>query len=223
MINFIEEIKENFQSLFHQGYFPTIIHCTKTMLYTNFLIEDLNLTEKEKKEILIAAYLHDIGKMKIPEEILNKNGKLTESELLFIKRHSEIGYGFVMFFDSIIKEEIKNYDVSWEKIGEYILYHHERFDGKGYPCGLKKDEIPYFAQIISLADVYDALTEDRPYKPPFPVEKAFEIILSEKEKQFNPEIVEIFVSKYYKFIECKKHTEKYINFKCHKEVNHDIK
>lgn len=221
MVKLIEEIKRDFQSVLPRGYFPIIIHCAKTTIYTNFLIEDLNLTEKEKKEILIAAYLHDIGKMKIPEEILNKNSKLTEPEFLLIKKHPEIGYNFVIFFDSV--EKVKNYDVSWEKIGKYILYHHERFDGKGYPYGLKKDEIPYFAQIISLADVYDALTEDRPYRPPFPVEKAFEIIFSEKEKQFNPEVVELFVSKYHKFIEFKKQVEKYDDFKCYKEVNPNIK
>ncbi|MEM1668898.1 MAG: HD domain-containing protein [Thermofilaceae archaeon] len=233
----INEIKENFQKILPKGYESVKLHCLKTLIYTNFLIEDLPLSKNEKKEILIAAYLHDIGKMKIPESILNKKDKLTESEYSLIKKHSEIGYGIVLFLDafynnknekwSVIKNkyDMKIYDISFEKIGKYVLQHHEKFDGSGYPYGLKKDEISLYSQIISLADVYDALTENRPYRPPLPVEKAFEIILSEKEKQFNPDVVDLFISKYYKFIEFKKQTENLSSstFKKSEETNPFVK
>ncbi|MDA3845502.1 MAG: HD-GYP domain-containing protein [Vallitaleaceae bacterium] len=135
---------------------------------------------EDMDNLIIAGRLHDIGKIGIPSDILNKPGKLTHEEFIIVKRHPQIGFQLInsiSFFDKA-------------KYG--IKYHHERWDGAGYPDGLKGDEIPLIAQIISIADVFDALTSDRPYREAMDCHIAMKIIQENKGKMFNPELVDIF-------------------------------
>jgi HD-GYP domain-containing protein (c-di-GMP phosphodiesterase class II) len=131
---------------------------------------------------LIAAQLHDLGKIKIPEQILNKPKKLTEKEFEIIKKHSEIGF-------SIVRNLPEFYDIA-----EAILYHHERFNGSGYPTGKKSQEIPLYARILSIADAYEAMTSNRIYRKALTEEKAQQIIIIEKGIQFDPDIVNTFIA-----------------------------
>lgn len=125
----------------------------------------------ERDLIVKASALHDIGKISIPEEVLNKPGKLTDEEFEAMKQHTVIGYQML--------SDLGFQDEPLVKVSREITrWHHERYDGRGYPDGLKGDEIPLSAQIVSLADVYDALTSERVYKPAFSHEKAIQMILN---------------------------------------------
>lgn len=147
--------------------------------YAKILAENLNYPNIE--DVVLASEVHDIGKISIPTNILNKPGKLTKEEYEVIKKHPVEGYNII---DGI------SY---FESCKDGVKYHHERWDGTGYPEGLKGNEIPFLAQIISLADVYDAVTSDRVYRKGLTHEKAKQIIISEKGKAFNPEIVDMFI------------------------------
>lgn len=134
-----------------------------------------------------ASALHDIGKIGIEEKILNKPGKLTPEEFEIMKKHSVIG-------ESILTSTAANMNEPLIKIASQICrWHHERYDGKGYPDGLKGDEIPISAQIVSLADVYDALTSERVYKKAFSHEKTMEMIQAGQCGVFNPILIECLV------------------------------
>ena len=135
-------------------------------------------------QLILSAKLHDVGKVFIPLTVLNKKEKLTYEEFESIKKHPEYGY-------NILKEVS-----SFKQINEGVLYHHERFDGLGYPQGLKGFDIPLFARIISVADVYDALISKRPYRDAFSKDKAIEIMKQESGKHFDPEILDVFLSIY---------------------------
>lgn len=140
----------------------------------------------ERDLIVKASALHDIGKISIPEEVLNKPGKLTDEEFEAMKQHTVIGYQ--MLSDLGFRDE------PLVKVSREITrWHHERYDGRGYPDGLKGDEIPLSAQIVSLADVYDALTSERVYKPAFSHEKAVQMILNGECGAFNPLLLECLV------------------------------
>lgn len=130
--------------------------------------------------LVLSAQLHDVGKVFIPLEVLNKKGPLTKDEYAIIKSHPQYGYN--------ILHDIK----SFKEINEGILSHHERFDGKGYPNGLSGKNIPLFARIIAVADVYDALTSERPYRDAMNEEQAQKIIAEQSGKHFDPDLVEIF-------------------------------
>lgn len=150
--------------------------CQKTDKY--------NLSEEEINLISMASSLHDIGKIAIPDNILNKPGRLTPEEFEVMKTHSAIGY-------SLIEEVPYNKDEPLLKISSEICrWHHERYDGRGYPDGLKGDEIPIYAQVVSLADVYDALTSERVYKPAYSHEKAVDMILNGECGTFNPMLLD---------------------------------
>ncbi len=140
----------------------------------------------ERDLIVKASALHDIGKISIPEEVLNKPGKLTDEEFEAMKQHTVIGYQML--------SDLGFQDEPLVKVSREITrWHHERYDGRGYPDGLKGDEIPLSAQIVSLADVYDALTSDRVYKPAFSHEKAIQMILNGECGAFNPLLLECLV------------------------------
>ncbi len=134
--------------------------------------------------ICTASSMHDIGKITIPDEILNKPGKLTPEEFEIMKSHSINGAQMLNVVPVGSDEPLVKYAY------EICRWHHERFDGKGYPDGLKGDEIPISAQIVSIADVYDALTSERCYKPPFSHEKAIEMIHNNECGVFNPLLIE---------------------------------
>ena len=138
------------------------------------------LTEADIALITTASSLHDIGKVGIPEEILNKPGRLTDEEFKIMKTHSEIGASLIR--DMRFPKDKPLVHTAWE----ICRWHHERWDGKGYPDGLKGEEIPISAQVVSIADVYDALTSERCYKKAFDHDTAIKMILDGQCGQFNP-------------------------------------
>ncbi len=158
-------------------------HSTRVTTLSMSMAEALELTEEERDTLFIAASLHDIGKVGIPDNILLKRGKLTDEEFDFIKRHPDIGADILKPLPPMAKET------------EIIRHHHERFDGRGYPSGLKEIEIPYLSRIISLADSFDAMTSDRPYRKGMSVAEAVAEINQCKGKQFDPVLADIFIEK----------------------------
>jgi adenylate cyclase len=171
-------------------------HLIRTKKYVKLLAMQLYKRELYSKSITLhkielmseAAPLHDIGKVGISDNILKKPGKLSIEEFEIMKRHSQLGA-------DIITQSLEYYDHNPLLAVAYniALYHHERWDGTGYPIGLKEDEIPIEAQLMSIADVYDALISKRRYKEAFTYEKAESIIISERGKAFNPILVDIFI------------------------------
>lgn len=168
-------------------------HIKRVKGYTKILAERLmqdypeyGLT-KEKIEIIVSASaLHDIGKIAIPDSILLKPGKLTKDEFEYMKSHTTRGCEILSDIENIWDEE-------YEKASyEICRYHHERYDGKGYPDGLKGEEIPISAQIVSIADVYDALVNERVYKSAFTKEKAFQMIVAGECGMFSPKLLDCF-------------------------------
>lgn len=141
----------------------------------------LNLMEKDLGELQLLGMLHDIGKIGIDDKILNKPGKLTEEEWIVMKKHPEIGY------------RIARASHKLSRIADYILSHHERWDGMGYPRGLKGEDIPLLSRILSVADAYDAMTEDRIYRKALSKEEAIEEIRRNSGSQFDPLIANIFI------------------------------
>ncbi len=174
----------------------TGFHITRTSKYVDLLVKELRNLKKYKnyvtinyiEDIVKAAPLHDIGKVGIPDSILLKPGKLTKEEFEIMKTHCQLGV------DVLKKAKEKLGDKSFLDIALQIaLNHHEKWDGTGYPRGLKGEEIPLSGRIMALADVYDALRTKRPYKEKFSHREALEIISSGKGKHFDPELVEIFL------------------------------
>lgn len=143
----------------------------------------MNLSESKINELKVGGLLHDIGKVAIAEKILKKSDKLTEKEWNEIKRHSDIGYRIISTSPEM------------SDIAQYVLFHHERYDGTGYPRGKKQEEIPLLARIISVADSYDAMTNERPYKKVLDKDTAVKELIKGKGTQFDPDIVDIFIEK----------------------------
>ncbi|SJZ40483.1 HD-GYP domain-containing protein [Selenihalanaerobacter shriftii] len=158
----------------------TFGHSWRVAKISTMIAESLELNSEEIEEIHIAAHLHDIGKIGIPDNILNKPGKLTAKEVEQIQDHPKIGY------DILTKVSIL------ENISSLVLYHHERFDGLGYPEGLKGKDIPLASRIITVADAFDAMTSDRPYRQALDYEYAFEEINNHISEQFCPTVVQAF-------------------------------
>lgn len=154
-----------------------VSHLCKTMG------ECLGLTERKIHELKIAGLLHDIGKVAIEENILNKPSKLTEDEFKEIRRHPEIGYRIL----STVNE--------MSEIAEYVLLHHEMWNGTGYPKGLKGKNIPIESRIIAIADAYDAMTSERSYSKALPEEFAIKELQKNSGIQFDSELVEVFIEK----------------------------
>lgn len=155
---------------------------TKLLLRQIVLHTDrYSLSEAEISMISLASSLHDIGKIAIPDEILNKPGRYTPEEFAVMKAHSAIGA------DMLAKLPANQQDMPLVKAAEEICrWHHEKFDGSGYPDGLKGDAIPISAQAVSIADVYDALTSERCYKKAFTHEEAMKMIVTGQCGAFNP-------------------------------------
>ena len=139
--------------------------------------------------VQISSMLHDTGKLGISEAILNKRGQLNEEEFAEVKRHPILGANKI---DKLKNEFPGN---PWYDMSECIIrYHHEHYDGKGYPEGLSKESIPLSARIVAVADVYDALRSKRPYKPAFPHWRSAEIIVGGSGTHFDPDVVNAFLS-----------------------------
>ena len=137
--------------------------------------------------------MHDIGKIKISDAILNKPGKFTDEEFEIMKTHSAEGAKII----STVKKTIESEALNENYLGEaenMAHYHHEKWNGKGYPCGLKGEEIPLSARIMAVADVFDALVAERVYKPGMPFDKAMGIIKESAGEHFDPIIVKAFVN-----------------------------
>ncbi|MHC1719526.1 MAG: HD domain-containing phosphohydrolase [Clostridiaceae bacterium] len=156
----------------------TAEHQRKVTKLAVAIAEEMELNDDMKKAIFITASLHDIGKMNIPSDILNKPGKITELEYSLIKSHCKTGY-----------EVIKNIHFPWS-IDEIILQHHERMDGSGYPQGLKGEDIHLPARIIGVADVVEAMSSHRPYRPALGVDKALEEITMQRGIKYDPDVVD---------------------------------
>jgi diguanylate cyclase (GGDEF)-like protein/PAS domain S-box-containing protein len=157
------------------------IHTERVSQYSEAIAKAMGLSEQAVNDIKSAGVLHDIGKIIIPPEILNKPGRLTDEEYAIVKRHSETGYQILKSSDE------------YAKLAEYVLYHHERWDGSGYPQGLKGEEIPLQSRIISVADAYEAMTAIRPYQITQTKEAATAELLRCAGTQFDPRIVDVFV------------------------------
>lgn len=145
----------------------TFKHSVDVATMSMIVAKRYGLDDKDVYEIGISGLLHDVGKSKIPNEILNKAGKLTDDEFAMMKQHSLFGYG-------ILKEK----DDLSNQIKMGVLQHHEKMNSRGYPMGVGADKINLFARIISVADIYDALVTERPYKKPFSPRDAVEMIMS---------------------------------------------
>ncbi len=142
----------------------------------------LKLHSDDLKELKMAGLYHDIGKISIPDQILGKPSKLTKEEFEIIKSHTENGYNILRAADQ------------YSNLAEFALSHHERWDGKGYPRGLSGEMIPLFARIISVADAYEAMTSDRPYRKAMSKDDAIKEIIRNSGTQFDPKIARIFVT-----------------------------
>lgn len=164
----------------------TYIHSLRVAEITANMLEQLNkdkktcFSEKEKEDIIIAAYIHDIGKLSVPQEILSKPGKLTDNEFEKIKQHSLLGY---------IRIKRLNLPERLEKICcDIAMHHHRKIDGSGYPLSID-GPVPYYAQIVQVADIYEALTGMRSYRESMPHEKAFSMMISGECGKLNETLV----------------------------------
>lgn len=144
---------------------------------------ELNYSQAQLDDLELLAALHDIGKVGIDDRILNKPGKLDEKEWFEMKKHSEIGYRIAMASPELVP------------IAEYILYHHERWDGRGYPSGLEREDIPLPSRILAVVDAYDAMTQDRVYRKAMTQEAAVSELMKNAGTQFDPAITKIFIEK----------------------------
>ncbi len=168
-------------------------HVKRVKSYTKILAEELmaacpeyNLTEEEVRIIESASAVHDIGKITIPDHILLKPGRLTDEEFDCMKSHTVKGCEVLDHIEGVWDERYKNYAY------KICRHHHERFDGRGYPDQLAGDEIPIAAQIVSVADVYDALISERCYKKAFTKEQAFQMITNGECGTFSPKLMQCF-------------------------------
>lgn len=187
MQNLLEGIATAFATAIDYRDVYTGDHSRRVAGISSSIAKEMGLCEREVFETYLSALVHDVGKVGIPDSILRKEGKLTEGEYNVIKEHPEIG--------ARILDVIASYD----SIKNAVCYHHERWDGQtntrypGYPGILKENNIPLTARIISVADAFDAMTTDRPYRKALDIEEAIDRINSEAGKQFDPEVVKSFL------------------------------
>ena len=156
-------------------------HSERVITYCSAIAEAVKLSETDKEKLYMAAMLHDVGKMSISDNILTKKGKLTKGEFEIIKKHP---------LDALsILEHIEEF----KGVLIYVKYHHERWDGKGYPEGLKGEMIPLIARILVVANAFDAMTSDRPYQAKMLIPEAISELKKCRGTQFDPKIVDIFI------------------------------
>ncbi len=138
----------------------------------------MNLPSAQIEGLIVAGQLHDIGKISVPSDILNKPGRLSEGEMIVIKGHSQISYDI-----------LKNIEFPWP-VARIAYQHHERLDGSGYPLGLKGRDILLEAKILSVADVVEAMASHRPYRPALGIDAALDEISKNKGKLYDPDVVD---------------------------------
>lgn len=196
----LERINENtvksFATLVESRDLSTGDHIKRTQYYVKIIINKLleknvhriNLTKDFIENLINAAPMHDIGKISVPDAILQKPGKLTDEEFSIMKRHSAIGGDIII--ETFKDLENKDFLAMSYKVA---LYHHEKWNGTGYPEGLKGTQIPFAARIMSIADVFDAVSADRCYRKALPLDVCFNIIKEGAGKDFDPELVKLFL------------------------------
>ncbi len=150
--------------------------------YSSLIARKINPDPDWAKEVYWAGLVHDIGKLLVPTQILNKPGRLTDEEYELVKMHPVWGAKVLMTSEKLLD------------IGRFVLHHHERYDGRGYPDGISGNAIPLASRIICVADSYDAMTSQRSYRTPFTPQQAKEELKRNKSIQFDPEIVDVFLS-----------------------------
>ena len=172
-------------------------HVKRIEQYTSLMVDCLPINDENPMEnrttIPFASILHDIGKLMIPKHILTKPERLNEEETIIIKTHALLG-GEVLKKANITFKDSFDKDSYLKIASDIAMYHHEKWDGSGYPEGLHGKNIPKSARIVAISDVYDALRSKRVYKDGFTHEKAVEIIMHEREKSFDPDLIDIFLS-----------------------------
>ena len=197
LYNTQQEMVMGFATLIESRDESTGEHVKRTTGYVKIILNKLKHNKKYSKIInkiffeltVLAAPLHDIGKIAIPDRILQKNGKLTNEEFDIIKTHTIEGAKIIDETFGYTSNE-KYYDI----VKNVALYHHEKYNGTGYPQKLKGQEIPLEARIMSVADVFDAVSENRCYRDALPIEKCFEIIKEGRGTAFDPDVVDAFLS-----------------------------
>jgi putative two-component system response regulator len=157
-------------------------HIQRMSRYSALLAEKAGFSEREVLNVLYAAPMHDVGKIGIPDSIITSPNKLTDAEFAVMKKHTIIG--------AEILANAKSQILIFARL--IALSHHEKWNGTGYPYGIKGDKIPLVGRIVALADTFDVLTSKRSYKDPFPIERAADIIRKERGKHFDPDIVDVF-------------------------------
>ncbi len=179
-------------------------HTQKVCELSQLMAHELGLSREDQRVTMRAAVLHDIGKIAVPDAILNKEGSLTRAEYDLAKEHPNRGYRMIRHVSSLRRE------------ADGIRYHHERLDGSGYPDGLQGDEIPVIARIIAVADVFDALTSDRPYRRAYPVDRALEMIIAERGTRLDAECVDALLRVLSVW---KSHVESFPSSRIHRKVS----
>lgn len=156
-------------------------HCERVVLYSRLLANKLNLSEEDKNSLIYGAYMHDVGKINIAKEILIKKMPLNDEEWNLLKEHPQNGVDIIKPVTSL------------KRIESIILHHHEKYDGSGYPKGLKGEEIPYLARVLTVVDSFDAMTSNRPYNKRKTYEEGMEELKKWSGRQFDPEIANKFI------------------------------
>ncbi len=159
-------------------------HVERMSHYSSAIARGMGLDDEFVEHILWASPMHDIGKIGIPDRVLQKPGKLDDDEWVIMRQHTTIG-------GEILKDARADFIIL---AADIALTHHEKWDGSGYPQGVKGSDIPLAGRIVALADVFDALTSERPYKDPFPLEKALAIIKDGRGSHMDPDVVDTFLS-----------------------------
>jgi HD-GYP domain-containing protein (c-di-GMP phosphodiesterase class II) len=160
----------------------TGVHSTRLAEWSVRIGRDLGLDDECLRDLEAAAILHDIGKIGVPDAILRKPAKLTDEEYAVIKKHPEYGWAVLRAVPG------------FERVSLFVLHHHEAFDGKGYPAGLRGDEIPIGSRIVSVMDSFDAMVSSRPYRKGMPLEEAIRRLEADTGKQFDPIVTPRFIA-----------------------------
>ena len=194
--NYHKEMIMGFATLVENKDGSTGGHIKRTTTYVKLLAEEVRdrgyetdvLTDEYIKNLCLAAPMHDIGKIAVPDVILQKPGKLTEEEFEIIKKHTENGGRIIQeTFGHLGNEQYT------QMAYQVARFHHEKWNGKGYPEGRSRKEIPLCARIMAIADVFDAVSEKRCYREAMPLDKCFEIISNGSGQDFDPILVEVFL------------------------------
>lgn len=173
-------------------------HLSRMSRYSTLLAIKMGLSQQEIDNISYASPMHDVGKIGIPDSIILKKGMLTSQEFHIVKSHTTIG--------AVILENTRGTVLQTAQIIAH--FHHEHWDGKGYPNGLSGEDIPLPARIVALTDTFDALTSHRPYKTPYPIDISCDIIRTERGRHFDPEVVDLFLDNLQEFVTIKRDIDK---------------